>query len=228
MWYPVPIWSGASSGWTMIPHFPKPALEPQALLFPDSLAGLTSGQTNWPLASDRTVLVVEDDPHARRFIKTTLRKAGFQVMEAESAEEALPLFDCQPARVALLDIGLPGMDGFELCRKIRERGEEVAILILTGRGSDADRVFGLNLGADDYLVKPFSPEVLVASIKAVLRRCLRQAPASDTIILGDLKLEFRTMKVWKGDREVDLTPREFSLLVALLGQPRASARRARR
>ena len=163
--------------------------------------------------------MVEDDPQARKFIRITLQKAGFRVMEAGSGEEALELLDRLPPKVALLDLGLPGMDGFELCRRIRQRREDIAILILTGRGDDSDKVSGLDLGADDYLVKPFGPEVLLARIRAVLRRCLRPTQDADRLTLGDLRLEFHGMKVHKGDREVDLTPREFALLAALLRHP---------
>ena len=116
-----------------------------------------------------SVLVVEDDPGARKYISLTLQKAGYQVREAESGEEALELFDRQTPRVALLDLGLPGMDGFELCSEMRQRSEDMAILILTGRSDDSDKVSGLDLGADDFLVKPFGPDVLLARINAVLR-----------------------------------------------------------
>jgi two-component system response regulator VicR len=111
------------------------------------------------------------------------------------------------------------MDGFKLCTEIRKRSEDTAILILTGRGDDSDKVFGLDLGADDYLVKPFAPEVLVARINAVLRRCQVKAKTSDMLMLGDIRLEFRTNKVFKGGAEVDLTPREFALLATFLAHP---------
>lgn len=166
-----------------------------------------------------TALVVEDDCMARKYIRITLQKAGFKVMEASNGEEALELFHQEQPRVALLDIGLPGMDGFEVCRRMRQQREDMAILILTGRGDDTDKVSGLELGADDYLVKPFGPEVLVAQIKAVLRRCVRQNQTSDVLTHGDLRLEFHTLKVFKGNREVDLTPREFTLLAAFLKHP---------
>jgi DNA-binding response OmpR family regulator len=166
-----------------------------------------------------TVLVVEDDPRARKYIRLTLQKAGCSVVETSSGEEALDLFDRHRTQVALLDVGLPGMDGFELCTELRKRSEDTAILILTGRGEDSDKVFGLDLGADDYLVKPFGPEVLVARINAVLRRCRSRSSASDTLTLGDIRLEFHTLKVFKGAAEVDLTPREFALLATFLKYP---------
>lgn len=166
-----------------------------------------------------TVLVVEDDPSARKYIRISLEKAGCQVIEAESGEEALELFERHFPEVALLDIGLPGMDGFEVCQTMRQRRPDMAILILTGRGDDSDKVSGLDLGADDYLVKPFGPNVLVASINAVLRRCTRHSQTTDTLSLGDIRLEFHTLKVFKGDREIDLTKREFALLATFLRHP---------
>lgn len=166
-----------------------------------------------------SVLVVEDDEFARKYIRMTLQKAGYHVVEAGTGEEALDLFDQQPPNAVLLDIGLPGMDGFEVCQMMRARREDMAILILTGRSDDSDKVSGLDLGADDYLVKPFGPDVLLARINAVLRRCFRQIQDSDVLTLGDLRLEFHTMKVFKGPNPIDLTKREFSLLATFLKHP---------
>ncbi|MFZ1375474.1 MAG: response regulator transcription factor [Geothrix sp.] len=179
------------------------------------------GCAPWTSAANSlgTALVVEDDPGARNYIRSILRKAGFKVLVAGCGEEALDLFTSQSPRLVLLDIGLPGMDGFEVCRMMRGLREDVAILILTGRGDDSDKVWGLDLGADDYLVKPFAPDVLVARTKAVLRRCSRQFLTSDVLTLGDIRMEVHSLKVFKGDREVDLTPREFALLGAFLKHP---------
>jgi DNA-binding response OmpR family regulator len=171
------------------------------------------------MAADYGVLVVEDEPGARKYLRITLQKAGFKVQEAGSGEEALDLFEQHPPQVALLDIGLPGMDGFEVCQWMRQRRENMAILMITGRADDSDKVSGLDLGADDYLVKPFGPEVLVARINAVLRRCSRQNHTSDVLTLGDIRMEFHTLKVFKGEKEIDLTPREFALLAAFLKHP---------
>lgn len=165
------------------------------------------------------ILVVEDDQSARKFIRITLQKAGFKVLEAGDGEEALELFERRTPRVALLDIGLPGMDGFQLCQTMRQRREDLAILMITGRADDADKVSGLELGADDYVVKPFGPDVLVARIKAVLRRCTRRNGAPEVLTLGDLRMDLLTMKVFKRGREIDLTPKEFALLATFLRHP---------
>ena len=165
------------------------------------------------------VMVVEDDPGARKYIRIALQKAGYQVREAGSGEEALGLMDERPPGIVLLDIGLPGIDGFEVCRRLRSWREDLAILMITGRSGDADKVSSLDLGADDYLVKPFNPDVLMARIRAVARRCCRPPQPAEGLEHGDLRIEFLGMKVFKGDREVDLTPREFSLLAAFLRHP---------
>ena len=172
-----------------------------------------------PANSRGLALVVEDDPGALKFIELTLRKAGFTVLTAASAEEALQHFAQRQPRIALVDLGLPGMDGFELCQLLRFQCEGLGIVILTGRDEDSARVLGLDQGADDYVLKPFSPDVLMAHINAVLRRCVRQADSATSLTLGDLKVDFQSMKATKAGQEVDLTPREFALLVTFLRHP---------
>lgn len=164
-------------------------------------------------------LVVEDDPQARKYIRITLKEAAFHVLETDNGEEAMEILHHRFPRVVLLDIGLPGIDGFEVCSRMRAQREDMGILILTGRGDDAAKVSALNLGADDYLVKPFSPEVLVARVNAVLRRCSQQIRVSSTLILGDLRLDTLTMRTYKDGAEVDLTLRELALLSAFLRHP---------
>src|ERR1035438_5404503 len=138
--------------------------EPRVTSFPasqqDTNPGLIEG-------SGRYVLVVEDEPLARLSIRAALLKDGFKVVEAESGEAALGLFDQITPHVVILDIGLPGLNGFEVCQKIREKRADTAILMLTARGEAEDKINGLALGADDYLVKPFNPGELVARIRAV-------------------------------------------------------------
>jgi len=166
------------------------------------------------------VLVVEDEPLARVSIRATLQKAGFLVIEAESGEQALGLFDQGPAPdVVILDIGLPGLDGFEVCQAMRTKRADVAILMLTARADPADKINGLTLGADDYLVKPFNPGELVARIRAVLRRSAHQAPSKEPLMYGELRLEPRSQKAFKRGVDANLSPREFALLAALLRHP---------
>ncbi len=165
-------------------------------------------------------LVVEDEPVARRFIQASLVKDGFKVIEAESGEEALKLFDQSPTpNIVILDIGLPGLDGFQVCKRIREKRADIAILMLTARADPEDKIAGLDLGADDYLVKPFNPGELVARIRAVLRRAALRPALEEPLVFGDLTLDFQTQNAFKNGVDVNLSPREFSILAALLRHP---------
>ena len=164
-----------------------------------------------------TALVVEDEDSIATLVHSYLERDGFTVVRAERGEDALAEVERRPVRVIVLDIGLPDMDGFEVCRRIRS-DSRVPILMLTARDEEPDRVSGLELGADDYLTKPFSPRELVARVKAVLRRAepwLDEArlSARDVVVLRDAR-EVRVA----GD-PVELTSREFDLLSILLGNP---------
>ena len=183
--------------------------------------GPKNGGSIWtaPENSLGPALVVEDDPMAQKYLRLVLQKAGFSVAVAGSGEEAMELFAQQPPRLVLLDIGLPGIDGFRVCQLMRKRRADVAIVMLTGRGCDADYVSGLEHGADLYLVKPFESDVQMLGIKALLRRCTSQASASDALILGDLRLEFPTSRVFKNGEELNFTRHEFTLLAAFLKHP---------
>lgn len=167
-------------------------------------------------------LVVEDDAPTLKFVQRTLAGNGFQVMEATTGEAALELFQAHHPDLLVLDILLPGIDGFQVCRSIRESGSDAAILMLTSKGDEADKVRGLELGADDYMVKPFSPTELVARLQAILRRMHRVESGQEPHEHRGIRMEFRLQKCFKEGREVDLTPREFVLLSELLrnaGQP---------
>lgn len=165
------------------------------------------------------VLVVEDEPLARTSIRATLSKEGFRVVEAGSGEEALGLFDAAAPHVVILDIGLPGLDGFEVCQKIRVKRADTGILMLTARTDPEDKITGLTLGADDYLVKPFNPGELIARIRAVLRRSLLMNQAEEPLAFGDLCLDFQAQQALKNGVDVNLSPREFMLLAILLRHP---------
>jgi DNA-binding response OmpR family regulator len=164
-----------------------------------------------------TALVVEDEDSIATLVHSYLERNGFTVVRAECGEEALAEVERRPVRVIVLDIGLPDMDGFEVCRRIR-CDSRVPILMLTARDEEPDRVSGLELGADDYLTKPFSPRELVARVKAVLRRAepwLEEAMlcARDVVVLRDAR------EVRVAGEPVALTTREFDLLSILLGNP---------
>lgn len=172
--------------------------------------------------SGKLALVVEDDAPTLKFLQRTLSAGGFQVLGAETGEQGIELFGAHRPQLIVLDILLPGINGFEVCRAVRAREDQVAILMLTSKGSEEDKVLGLALGADDYMVKPFSPAELMARLQAILRRTHRGGSSQGPLEYRGLRLEFPHQKCFKGEREIDLTPQEFILLAELLrhaGQP---------
>jgi two-component system, OmpR family, response regulator MprA len=170
-----------------------------------------------PASDPIRALVVEDDTGTAEFVRVGLAYEGFDVAVCADGAAAVRVADRMRPDVVVLDWMLPGMDGLEVCRRLRAQGD-AAILMLTARDGLADRVLGLENGADDYLVKPFHYEELVARIRAVLRR--RASRAGQVLRFADLALDPSTREVHRGDRSVELTPREFDLLHLLLEQPR--------
>jgi DNA-binding response OmpR family regulator len=168
------------------------------------------------------ILLVDDDALLRRSLGFNLEKAGHKVSAAGSAEDALALARCSRPDVVLLDIGLPGMDGLEALHHFRTE-IDVPIIFLSARRRELDQVLGLEMGADDYVTKPFDLDVLLARIKAVLRRTQGQAagaaPADEVLIVGDLSIDTAAHTVCVQGRTVELTPREFALLHALAVDP---------
>ena len=164
-----------------------------------------------------TVLLVEDEPSVGELIRGYLARDGYRVIWVRSGEEALAELDRHPVRLVLLDIGLPGIDGFDVCRAMRARSQ-VPILMLTARDEEPDRVVGLEVGADDYVTKPFSPRELVARMKAVLRRSEPQG-RQEVLTLGDVLVNRETHDVTVEGRPVELTAKEFELLAYFLANP---------
>ena len=163
-----------------------------------------------------TVLLVEDDPAARQGLELALRRLGYQVRPAETGEAALDGIGEDAADVVVLDVMLPGLDGFEVCRRLR-RGSDVPVIMLTARGDDFDIVGGLEAGADDYVVKPVEPRVLDARIRAVLRRAGRVgSPAETPVTWSSTQLA----DGGPARLEISLTPTELRLLLVLSGSPR--------
>lgn len=166
-----------------------------------------------------TVMVVEDEPNIGALVRTYLQRAGYDVVWVRSGENALAEVRRHPVRLVILDIGLPGIDGFEVCRRI---AGEVPVIMLTARDEEPDRIAGLEVGADDYIAKPFSPRELTARVKAVLRRASGgawEAGRRDVISLGPVRLNRSAREVHVEGAEVDLTQREFDLLEYLLRHP---------
>ena len=162
-----------------------------------------------------TVVVIEDDPHIADLLDLYLRREGFRVLLAGDSESGLKVFAQADPWIVILDVGLPGArDGFEVCREIRARSP-VPVLFLTARDDEVDRVLGLELGADDYLVKPFSPRELVARVRAILRRTREGPVPQDVIALDGMEVDLRRREVRRAGEVVALTTREFDLLAFL-------------
>jgi DNA-binding response OmpR family regulator len=164
-----------------------------------------------------SVLVVEDDEGIAEPLLEGLTREGFAANRVATGAQAL---NAPPADVILLDLGLPDMDGYAVCKQLRTRSS-VPILVITARGTEQERVVGLELGADDYIVKPFGFRELVARIRAVLRRSVEPTVGAPAQVLGDLTVDRRTRKVSVGGAEVDLSPKEFDLLALLAEDPGA-------
>jgi DNA-binding response OmpR family regulator len=157
-----------------------------------------------------TILLVEDEPSVGELVRGYLQRDGYRVVWVRSGEDALVEADRHPVRMVILDIGLPGIDGFDVCRQLRARSQ-VPILMLTARDEEPDRVVGLEVGADDYLTKPFSPRELVARMKAIFRRTEPQE-RRDRFTLGDVVLDRESHDVTVAGKPVELTAKEFDLL----------------
>lgn len=172
------------------------------------------------------ILTVEDDERIRTAVRMALEDEGWEVEEADTGEEALQAFTRQPADVVLIDIMLPGIDGFDVCRSIR-RVSDVPIVMVTARADTHDVVAGLEAGADDYLTKPFSLEELVARLRGLLRRAHAMAtPADEVLKVGDLVLDGSSRVVTRGGEEISLTGTEFELLRYLMRHPKRAIPRA--
>ena len=166
----------------------------------------------------KTVLVVDDEPRIVDLARDYLEHAGFAVITAADGPSALAAARLRKPDVMVLDLGLPGMDGLDVARALR-RESDVPIVILTARDDEFDRILGLEIGADDYVIKPFSPRELVARIRAILRRVDRQNEPNDRIEVAGVSIEISRMKVEVAGRIVELTPTEFQLLLTLARQP---------
>ncbi|WBW96246.1 response regulator transcription factor [Oceanirhabdus sp. W0125-5] len=168
---------------------------------------------------NKKILVVEDESHIRGFIVVNLSISNFHVIEASSGEEALNLCKSEKPDLVVLDIMLPGIDGYEVCKGIRKDFPDIFIIMLTAKGQDMDKIIGLDLGADDYMVKPFNPMELVSRIRAIFRRAGRSnghLDSSDNIISGDLRIDINSHKMYKNNIEIILTHREYSLIKVLM------------
>lgn len=163
------------------------------------------------------ILVVEDEENLAEALKFNLERQGYGVIVKSNGYDALNVLADESPHLVILDVMLPGLDGFEVCRRIRATSN-VPIMMLTARGEEVDRVLGLEIGADDYLTKPFSLRELQARVRALLRRgnATPPVPANEVLTSGNLKLSTEARRVWRDDVEIPLRPREFELLAFLM------------
>lgn len=158
------------------------------------------------------VLIVEDDPAILRGLRDNLLAESYEVLTASDGEAGYRLIREQEPDLVILDLMLPRMSGYEVCRKLRDQGITTPILMLTARGEEGDRVLGLDLGADDYVTKPFSVRELLARVRAIVRRANPPRPLPDELRFDDVVVDFRRYEARKGDRRIEMTRKEYGLL----------------
>ena len=175
------------------------------------------------MATAQKILVVEDEPDIRKLVQYNLTQERFNVLEAEDGEQALKLLQREKPNLVILDLMLPGLSGMELCKLLKQRSDtaKLPILMLTAKAGEADRIVGLEMGADDYLAKPFSPREMVARVRAILRRSEAKpdTEAPPSYEKGPLKIDFSTYEIFVRTRPVKLTLKEFELLRFLVQNP---------
>jgi DNA-binding response OmpR family regulator len=171
------------------------------------------------LIMNNKVLIVEDEGSIRGFLKINFKRNNFTVIEAESGEKAIENARIEKPIITILDIMLPGIDGFKTCEILRHEFPQMGIIILTARSQDMDKIMGLEFGADDYMIKPFNPLELIARVNSLLRRIGSQENRSDLIVSGNYKIDDRAMKAYKDDAEIDLTPKEYMLMKIFMNNP---------
>ena len=174
----------------------------------------------------KRIMIVEDEAAIREFEAINLKRVGYSVVEAGSGEEALDIYDSdiEGIDIALLDISMPGMDGFTLCKELRKRSETLGIIMLTARTQEMDKISGLMIGADDYITKPFSPTELLARVDSLYRRVEMQTPKSvsmqnDEITLGEFTLNLRRRTLLKNGKNIELTQVEFQMIEYFFNNP---------
>lgn len=171
------------------------------------------------------VLIVEDDPAILRGLKDNLVAESYEVLTAPDGEAGYRLIHDQKPDLVILDLMLPRMSGYEVCRRVREEGNNTPILMLTARGEEADRVLGLDLGADDYVTKPFSVRELLARVRAIVRRAHPPEPLPDQLQFNDVVVDFKRYEARRGERRIEMTRKEFGVLQYLAARSGEVVRR---
>ncbi|EGL38846.1 response regulator transcription factor [Parvimonas micra] len=165
------------------------------------------------------ILLVEDEENIRLFTKINLEREGFEVLEAESGEIGVELALKYNPQVVILDVMLPGIDGFEVCKILREKLPKIGIIMLTAKTQDVDRINGLESGTDDYLSKPFNPVELILRIKSLIRRLVSIQNSSDLISIYPFKLDLYSKNFYKDGKEIELTPTELTIITIFMSNP---------
>jgi DNA-binding response OmpR family regulator len=161
-------------------------------------------------------LVIEDEMHIRKFICINLKRNGFEVVEAENGEKAIELIKSDEFDIILLDIQLPDISGYEVFTFLKEFSYNIPVIIVSAQGADMDRIMGLEIGADDYVVKPFNPVELVARIRSVLRRTYKENRQPKVLYFKNISIDFKSKKISKDSVEIKLTPKEFEIIYILI------------
>lgn len=164
------------------------------------------------------ILIIEDEVELVKVLRSYLEQSGYQVIEALRGDKGLALWEQHKPDLVILDLNLPGMDGLDVARHIRQKSD-TPILMLTARVEETDQIVGLEIGADDYVSKPFSPKVVVARVRALLRRSAGERGVGQMIRVADLEIDVEAHSVRRGGELIELTPTEFNLLVAMASQP---------
>ena len=167
------------------------------------------------------ILLVEDEESIRGFLRINFQRENFQVIECESGEEGVRKALIEKPDIAILDVMLPGMNGFEVCQKLRESFPRMGIIMLTAKGEDMDKIMGLQFGADDYVLKPFNPLEITLRVKALIRRLegINEEDNNDCIEVDNFKLDLYSQSLYKENIEIDVTPKEFLLMKIFMQNP---------
>ena len=166
----------------------------------------------------KKILIIEDEESIRGFLKINLKRNGYEVIEADNGELGVKLALKEKPAIIILDVMLPGIDGFKVCKIIRNEDEKVGIIMLTAKSQDLDKIMGLEYGADDYIIKPFNPMELLLRIKELLRR-ISDYEEKKGIIQGKFKLDIYAKRIFKNNKEIDLTPKEYSIIKLFIENP---------
>lgn len=167
----------------------------------------------------KKVLIVEDEDSIRKFVKINLERSDFQVMEADTGEKGIEIARTEEIDIVVLDVMLPGMDGFEVCKTLREEFPDLGIIMLTAKSQDMDKIMGLEYGCDDYMTKPFNPTELVLRVKSLARRMENRSNQGSVLKMGPFKIDKYSRKFYKNGEELDVTPTEYSILKLFMENP---------